>query len=360
MNVSIIGGGNIGTLMAADAAKKGNRVTIYTAGPSQWSREIKVLDNMRKPMFSAEIFKITSDLREAVSDGEIIFVTYPAFAFEKLAEELDKVIDGHKMIGIIPGSGGAEFAFKRIIDKGHTLFGFQRVHSIARMEKRGEAVCMLGRKDDISIAAIPGSEGQTIADIISEMFDMPCHILPNYLCLTLTPSNPVLHTSRLYTMFKDYNKGVTYKKNILFYEEWTDEASDMLIACDDEVQEICRTIPLELNMVKSLKKHYESENAAAMTKKIRSITAFKGLGSPMIKSGEGYIPDFDSRYFTADFSYGLKVLKDIGKVFGIKTPNLDKMWEWYLTFRTYGESGAKPYFTLNITERNEFLSLYKK
>ena len=42
MNVSIIGGGNIGTLMAADAAKRGNRVTIYTNNPSQWKSQIDV------------------------------------------------------------------------------------------------------------------------------------------------------------------------------------------------------------------------------------------------------------------------------------------------------------------------------
>lgn len=33
MNITVIGGGNIGTLMAAEAANKGHNVTVYTSKP---------------------------------------------------------------------------------------------------------------------------------------------------------------------------------------------------------------------------------------------------------------------------------------------------------------------------------------
>lgn len=358
MKVTVIGGGNIGTLMAADAAISGHSVIMYARDVSGFDTNLEVLDNDKNLLYSTKIDGVTSDLEDAVKDADVLFVTYPAFAFGSLGDKLDKLINEPKMIGIIPGSGGAEFAFKKLIDKGCTLFGFQRVHSIARLNQKGKSVCMLGRKDDISVGVIPQSKAAEVSKLMSDMFKMPCNALPNYLCLTLTPSNPVLHTSRLFTMFENWKPDIVYDRNILFYEEWTDYASEMLILCDGEVQEFCERIPLDLKQVKSLKEHYESDTIGKMTEKIQSIKAFKGLTSPMKKEEDGFVPDFDSRYFTADFSYGLKILIDISELFEVQCPNLKKMWNWYLDYMKYGEK--QEYFSLEIKDRQEFVLLYGK
>ena len=39
MRITVIGGGNIGTLMAADAAYKGDEVVSYTSKPGEWNGE---------------------------------------------------------------------------------------------------------------------------------------------------------------------------------------------------------------------------------------------------------------------------------------------------------------------------------
>ena len=66
-----------------------------------------------------------------------------------------------------------------------------------------------------------------------------------------------------------------------------------------------------------------------MTAKISSIPAFKGLNTPSVKVDNGYIPDLHSRYFTADFSYGLTIIKQIADFTGINTPNIDETMKWY-------------------------------
>ena len=53
-------------------------------------------------------------------------------------------------------------------------------------------------------------------------------IVKEYLSITLTPSNPVLHITGLYNVFKNYKKGMYYKNELKFYEEWNDEASEVL------------------------------------------------------------------------------------------------------------------------------------
>ena len=43
----------------------------------------------------------------------------------------------------------------------------------------------------------------------------------------------------------------------------------------------------------------------------------------------GLVPDLHSRYFTADFPYGLAVIRQIGSIAGVSTPNMDMLAEWY-------------------------------
>lgn len=56
---------------------------------------------------------------------------------------------------------------------------------------------------------------------------------------------------------------------------------------------------------------------------------FKGLTTPSVKVDGGFIPDLHSRYFTADFSYGLSIIKQIAYIADVQTPNIDRVMSWY-------------------------------
>ena len=329
MRISIVGGGNIGTLMAAEFSFKGHTVTVYTSSPEQWNENITVTDNGGNVLFDSKIECITNDILVA-ADADYIFVTLPSIAQGAFVEKFLGFIKAGTRIGVVPGYGGAEYIFKPLIDKGAILFGFQRVHAISRLERYGQVVCMKGRKDSLFLGAINIELSNDLCRDMELLFDMPCIALPNFLCVTLTPSNPILHTSRLYSMFKEITPETRFDKNILFYEEWTDLSSELLLAADEELQNICRAMPkADLKSVRSLKDHYESYTKEQMTKKIRSIKAFNGINSPMKELCDGWVPDFDSRYFTCDFSYGLDILCQFGDILSIETPVMNEMMSWY-------------------------------
>lgn len=355
MRITIIGAGNIGTAMAVELAAKGHAVVVYSSKPNLWDKTLYEYDVEDKLLVSGKIIKATSNLKDAVFDAEILLITVPSFMFCPLGQELKPLIKSEQIVGVVPGSGGAEFAFADLIQMGCTFFGLQRAHCIARLKEYGRSVHMLGKKSQLFVGAIPSNKSQLIARLLESLFDIPCVATKNYLSVTLTPSNPILHTSRLYSLFRDYHEGVIYPHNCLFYGEWTDEASDMLIRCDAEEQLLCNAIPLDLSDVVSLQKYYESSTPEAMTTKIRSIKAFDGLGSPMVNVGNGWIPDWTSRYFIADFPFGLKIIKDMAELFDISTPNIDLIWNWYSAVCPSSASGA---FTLNTT-RSELVIHYK-
>lgn len=105
------------------------------------------------------------------------------------------------------------------------------------------------------------------------------------MALTLTPSNPILHTARLKTIFNDYRPGVTYGPLPLFYEDWDDDSSELLMACDDEIQAICRALPgFGLEYVVSERSFYDADTAEEMTHAISTDESLKGLATPSVRA----------------------------------------------------------------------------
>lgn len=334
MKITIAGGGNIGTQFAVHCANKGHAVKIFTSKPEQFKKHLFIVDETKEIIFEGEIEKATNNSKEAFSEAEIIFITLPAFALEDIAGQIEPYVNKGVFICIVPGTGGGECAFKNFIDKGAIICGLQRVPSVARLEEYGSTVKAIGYRNELNIATLPYKYGKQFATIITEIFEKQCNVLPNYLNLTMTPSNPILHTTRLKTIFSDYREGVIYKELPLFYEEWNDATTELLFQCDSEVQNLCKLMKdFDLSDVKSLKEHYDSYSITDFTKKIQSIKGFKGLKTPSVKNDKGYLPDLNSRYFTADFSFGLSILIQLAEMVGAEAVNMKETYNWYQKIR---------------------------
>ncbi len=330
MNITIVGAGNVGTQFAVHCAAKGHQVIIYSKNYKKISKEISLINEDTNQTIKVNIKEATDNPKTAFENADLIFITVPAFMMKETAEIIKPHVKENAIIGLVPGTGGCEFPFGGL--KNCVIFGLQRVPSVARLREYGKIACAKGYRNELFVAAIPKSKSSFCAEIVENIFDIKCSVLPDFLNLTLTPSNSLIHPSRLYSLFKDYYSGKIYKKIPLFYDEWDIETSKLLLNCDDEVQQLCkRLIGFDLSGVKSLKLHYESDTAEKLTEKILSIKGFHGLTTPAIQCENGYIPDFNSRYFTADFPFTLAVIK---KISNLLTPppemkNIDMLLNWY-------------------------------
>ena len=357
MNITIAGGGNIGTQFAVHCAEQGHRVTVYTSRPELFDSRLTIVDERGEVTHEGIIRQATHDPAAAFRDAELIWVTLPSTMMRDIAETIRENADDRAAIGVVPGNGGSECAFSELIRRGNPFFGLERVPAIARLVEKGKSVRSSWYRDELHVASLPAAKAGECAAMVSGFFRMPCRVIPNYLNLTMTPSNPILHTSRLRTLFRDWRPGTVYPSLPLFYEEWDDESSELLIAMDEEVQEICRALPaFRLQFVKPLTVHYESPTAEAMTRKLSSIPAFKGLKTPAAESGGGLIPDLSSRYFTADFSYGLAIIRQVAEFAGVRTPNIDETMDWYKAIA--GETDTFRFTDYGIRTREDFDRFY--
>lgn len=330
MKITIVGGGNVGTLISAQLTHRGNQVTLYTRDESKWKNEIIVHDNDDDSIIKVSLYKITSNLKESIEESEMIIITLPAMAQLEFIKKLEDLNINNKIICFYPGTGGGELISSNLLKNNNIICGTQRICSVVRLEEYGHSVQTTGKRKDMFIGCIPQNKGEFVKNIFEKLFEINTILLPNYLNVTLTPSNPILHPSRLYTLFKDYYVGKIYDRIPLFYEEWNIQSSETLIKCDEELHNIINTIDkIDLVNVRPLLEHYESTDAEGLKNKIQSIKGFKNIGTPSIETENGYVPDFNSRYFTADIPYGLLIIKSFALITKTSTPMIDEILFWY-------------------------------
>ena len=358
MNITIVGCGNIGTQLAVHCAEKNNRVIMYGSKPERIQKQLFIQNEKGEIIHSGSIYQATKDSEKAFSDADLIIITMPAYCMQMLSESISPFVNEGVKICLVPGTGGGECAFGKSIEKGAIVFGLQRVPSVARLLKYGETVIATGYRNELFVASLPKKHGEECRSLIEDLMEIKCSLLPNYLNLTLTPSNPILHTVRLRCLFEDYTEGKVYDRNPLFYEEWNDKTSQLIFKCDYEVQQICSSLTdFDLSYVRSLKQHYESNTPAELTAKIRSIKGFKGLSSPMKQTENGYVPNFDSRYFTADFPFGLSILCQIADFVGVDVPNMKETYNWYKSICVINDEFK--YSDYDVNNLETFINFYK-
>ena len=232
---------------------------------------------------------------------------------------------GDAAIGTVVSSTGFFFFAHDVLGCDAKLFGFQRVPYIARVGEYGKSAKLLGYKSSLAVALENISARESFRLQLERLFATPVSLLDNFYEAALTNSNPILHTGRLYTMFRGKEDAV-FDHKILFYKEWTDEASQKLVDMDAEFFKLLGT--LGVGGIPTLLDYYESTDAASLTRKISSIPAFQTIESPMIEDSGGWKADFKSRYFTEDFPFGLRWIKELSEKHNIKTPVIDEVYAW--------------------------------
>lgn len=329
MNVCICGGGNLGHVTAAFLSGKTDaRVSVLTRRPEEWSRTLYAVEPGGK-RFSAALRAVSDNPAEVVADADIVCLCLPGFA---IGEELVKIkpyLKTGAAAGSIVSNSGFFFEALKILNEDTPLFGFQRVPFISRIIEYGKSCELKGYKTSLSVAVERTDAKERIAGIFEKWFGIPVRLLSSHYEASLSNSNPLLHPARLYTLFGDWSGSATCGRCPMFYEEWDDRASELLIEMDSEFMKLLEILHInDKSAIPPILDYYESHDAASLTAKIRSIQAFKGIQSPMIRHGEGYVPDFRSRYFCEDIPYGMRFIVETAAENSLALPVTGKVYEW--------------------------------
>lgn len=324
MRVCICGGGSLGHVCAG-VISSNNDVTLnmLSGHPEAWRHVVTAIDPDGKE-YVGKLNCVSNDPSKVCAGQDMILLCLPGYLIEKTLNDIKPYI-GEAAVGTVVSSTGFFFFAHDVLGKSARLFGFQRVPFIARVKEYGKSANLLGYKSHLMIAAENIKQPEAFVKKLAELFMTPTSLLDSFYEAALTNSNPILHTGRLFTMFHGRENEV-FDHNILFYKEWTDDASQKLIEMDKEFFKLLEL--LKVHSIPTLLDYYDSFDAVSLTSKISSIPAFQTIASPMKQVECGWVADYHSRYFTEDFPYGLRFIKQLAHLYCISTPVIDEVYDW--------------------------------
>jgi opine dehydrogenase len=322
IKVAVMGGGNASHTIAADLALKALTVNMFEmeefAGPMRGvfeTREIEISGVARTG--KARLNLVTTDIREAVEEVEVIFIPLPGFAVSPYAQILAPHLREDQFVLIMPGTlGSLEFlrtlrssGSRRNVIVGETgglPFGTRLVGPGKAKTFHIRSVC--------GLATIPGNSGSLVYNKVKGLY--PFVLKKNVVETGLAHLTPLLHPvgSLLNAGRIERSHGDFY----MYEEGMTPSVVRVMESLDQERLEIGERMGLRL--------------PTAVDMMVESGYGPRGTLWESINGSAGLTPvkgpdSLSHRYVTEDIPYGLVAWASLGDASGVDTPIMDALIE---------------------------------
>jgi hypothetical protein len=120
------------------------------------------------------------------------------------------------------------------------VFSTQYVPFLCKATDYGKEVKIIGPKKHLYCVSYPVDKVYEVCQLMTLFYTIPSIVVPNFLNLTLCPSNQIIHPGRVYSFFKNWDGVTPFKRSEmpLLYEEIDDDSAHEIQLLDDEIQAI--------------------------------------------------------------------------------------------------------------------------
>jgi hypothetical protein len=352
LRLCVCGGGNSSHVMAGLCASRGIPVDFFAPFEDEAERleqgmreagGIKVL----MPDGSSVLGKpgkASKNAADVVPQANVVFLPLPSIAYRTVLEGIAPHLAPGTIIAVTPGLGGFDWLCADILgDKLNdvVIAGIPPLPWNCRINDFGKEVFVQGWKNNLRIATnlVDAADKEEVRKVLSTLLDLNLVPMDTYLAVTMWPLNPVIHPQRLYSLFKDYKPGVVYPENPLFYESMSDFGAEYIQKATDEARALCVAMEKRcgIELLKDVPDIGEFvisvygdviEDRSCLRTIFSTCDGYKGFGTPMLQVEGGWIPDFNSRYFTEDIPHGLCVYRGIADLLDMELPVIDEVLAW--------------------------------
>jgi opine dehydrogenase len=313
--IAVIGAGNVGQAIAGHMALLGHESRIF----DRWGRDLEPIkandgiDLVGDVEGHGKPSLLTTDLKAAVQDAEIVILATPAFAHTYVSKELADVIEPQQLVLFQPGVLGSGVELSRMFalaNRTPCLIA-ETSTSLYTCRMRGRATVYIGAiKHAIQIAAVPSSATPDALRIASTYFGDRYVAGQDALAVGLSNSNPIYHVPPTVLNFKTVEDADRHPLHSLV----TPRIGEVIDALDKERLAL----------------------ADALGAKVCSFWDFLNdaygvsEGTYVEKIVQGYsrqsFPEPDSvthRYFTEDIPFGLVIWQSLATEIGLTLPLID-------------------------------------
>lgn len=313
MNITVIGAGNTGLAMAAHAAAEGHNVILWNRSPETISEISKTNTIYSKGSVEGtfELRSITTDIKEALVDPDLILVTTPTTAHKSLAEKIAKNIAKETTILLCPGRVYGALEFRAVYDRynqEHQLTIAETQTSIYTCRKTSqESVDLITIKSNVLFSAIDHHENEAIY-----------RRFPAFLQKHVTPASSMIETSIgsvgliMHCTPLLLNTGWTENPNYS-YKYYIDGISPsiakLLEKIDTERIEVSKKLGVEVESVRDWLKRVYGIEGETLYDSIQNNEAYATIEAPTT---------LNHRYVTEDVPNGLVPIESTGKYLGLE------------------------------------------
>ena len=311
------------------------------------------------------------DPSEALVDTDMVIVTQPAHARPVLLLGLSRHLPRDKLVyvGAIPGFCGFDWLAAKALSgvDNVVIWGLKDVPHTAFDLAPGERVRMGGAKAQL-FAALHRRETAASRDklqaMLSHLYEAPVTLLRDYLEITLTPGNALMHPAVLYALIGPgapwENK--PFDRPLCWWSDCPRAGAALLEACDADNQAIRYAaesrLGIDLSSVKPLRQELveaygsQIEDDRTVYSLLRTNRAYAGIHAPLVPNpdGPGLVIDRASRAFHEDIALGQALLVELAARLDVATPAISKTYKWALEYHGGLSEGASACLPANWPE----------
>lgn len=334
LRYTVIGAGNGGLAMAGYLAFIGYDVNLYNR------TEEKIISLKKNPEIvlsgsvkgKGRLKKVTSDIKEAIEDADIIMMTTPANGHYPLAKKMASYLKDGQIIVLNPGRTGGALEVYATLEN----FGCDKYVTVAEAQTfiyacratGSNSVRIFSAKNEVLLAAIPALETKRVVKLLSGAY-------PQF-----TPAQDVMETSlnNFGAIFHPaptlLNSGHIERCQPFEYyiEGITPSIGQMLESLDNERMRVAQSLGTKAISAKDWLLESYGAKGDTIYEAIQNNDAYRGLTAPK---------GLTTRYIYEDIPYSLVPISALGGLLGIETPAIDTIIKLavLMTGRNFIEEG---------------------
>ena len=321
--ITIVGGGNGAFAASADLTLRGNQVTLFEL--PQFAGGIKdVMERGGIEMESfagngleggfAKLYKITTDVKEALAESDIIMVIVPSYSLDTIAKLCAPYLRDGQIVALCPANfGGSLFFSKTVKDSGYDpkiLIADFACMMYACRKNSPSSVWVRGYKHNLGVALFPNKGSEPAFERLHNLY--PYIVRYNNVIETgLSNPNSTMHTSIML-----FNAAcVDNKEDRLFYRECvTPSLNNMITALDKERCSLNSIKGMHIRTIPQILTEWYGHQGAQGETMCEILHSLKHFAYSKLPT------EMTHRYVTEDVPYGLIPSAEFFEQLGLEHP----------------------------------------
>ncbi len=256
---------------------------------------------------------------------DMVILTLPyRFKIAVMSKLLPK-ISKRTTIVIVPANQGILSYLPAEIYE-YKLVLFERVPHISRVKEYGKLVNIYGTKSKMNLSLLNGASQNEVVETFCCLEEVIIH--ENAIDISLITSNAVIHSARIYNLFKNDDN---FAKDVRFYFDWTDTDSELFIELETEILQLIKVIENKVgieidyyDMLTHFGVDVKNPKSNELTANIQNDESFK----PIIFRAENKSDLAQNRYVVDDMLIGIDFYLALAEKYQVELPTFMKLNDW--------------------------------